>query len=219
MIADDGLCYIGSGVNGCELIALRTATDEELKSKGAKRELWRAETPYPATGAVTLHGDLVIVGCGRGNYVQADPNPIGAVIAFNRHSGKKVWSAPMPDAVLGAVAVDGKIVVCPVRNGQIAALKLSDGKPLWTSRVNDNSPVLAGPALAGSTVYAVSRDGYLALIDAADGRAIEKHYLDDRSNPGESGLSISSPFVAGGWLYVGSETGGLRCFSPAGDGK
>jgi outer membrane protein assembly factor BamB len=219
VIADDGLCYIGSGVNGCELIALRTAPDDELKAKGLKRELWCAATPYPATGAVTLHGNLVIVGCGRGNYVQADPKPIGAVIAIDRHSGKKVWESPMPDAVLGAVAINDERVVCPVRNGEVVALDPSSGKVQWRSRVNDNSPVLAGPSLAGARVYAVSRDGYLAVIDALKGRAIEKHFIDDRANPGEMGLSVSSPIVAGGWVYVGSETGGLRCFAPAGGGQ
>jgi len=216
VIAADGVCYIGSGVNGCELIALRTESDDELKAKGLKRELWCAKTPYPATGAVTLYGDMVIVGCGRGNYVQADPDPIGAVIAFDRHSGKKIWAAPTPDAVLGAVAADGDRIVCPVRNGEIVALNPSDRKVLWRRQVNDNSPVLAGPALTKTRVYAVSRDGYLAVLDAAEGRVIEKHFIDDRANPGQMGLSVSSPVVAGGWVYVGSETGGLRSFAPAG---
>ena len=125
----------------------------------------------------------------------------------------------MPDAILGAAAVAGEKVICPVRNGEVIALRLADGKVLWRCRVNDNSPILAGPALAGAMVYAVSRDGYLAVIDALYGRAIEKHFLDDRSNPGEMGLSVSSPVVAGGWVYVGSETGGLRCFAPAEGGK
>ena len=219
VIAADGICYVGSGVGGSELVALRTASDDDLKSSGLKRVVWRVATPYPATGAVTLHGDLVIVGCGRGNYIQADPDPAGAVIAFNRHSGKQVWKAPMPDAVLGAVAVDGKKVICPVRNGEVVALGLTDGAVLWRRRVNDSSPILAGPALAGQMVYAVSRDGYLAVIDAQSGRAIDKHFLDDRANPGTMGLSLSSPAVAGGWLYVGSETGGLRCFAPPAGGE
>jgi outer membrane protein assembly factor BamB len=214
VIAADGICYIGSGVGGNEVVALRTAADA-----GAKRILWRTGTPYPATGAVTLAGDMVIIGCGRGNYVKADPDPAGAVIAFDRHSGKKTWTAPMPDAVLGAVAVAGDKVICPVRNGEVVALGLADGRVLWRTRVNDNSPILAGPALAGPMVYAVSRDGYLAVIDAANGRALAKHFVDDRANPGEMGLSVSSPVVAGGWLYVGSETGGLRCFAPAGGEK
>ena len=215
VIAADGICYIGSGVGGCELVALRTASDADLKSAGLKRVVWQVPTPYPATGAVTLYGDLVIVGCGRGNYVQADPNPIGAVIAFDRHSGKQVWKTPMPDAVLGAVAVDGKKAICPVRNGEVVALDLTGGAVLWRRRVNDKSPILSGPALARQMVYAVSRDGYLAVMDAQNGRVIEKHFIDDRANPGEMGLSVSSPVVAGGWLYVGSETGGLRCFAPA----
>ena len=65
-------------------------------------------------------------------------------------------------------------------------------------------------------------DGFRrTVIDAADGRLIETHFLDDRANPGEMGLSVSSPAVAGGRIYVGSETGGLRSFSQAarGDGK
>ena len=218
-IAADGICYIGSGVGGCELFALRTATDADLKSAGLKRVLWRVATPYPATGGVTLHRDLVIIGCGRGNYIHADPDPAGAVIAFDRHSGKQVWKVRMPDAVLGAVAVDDKRVICPVRNGEVVALAPADGGVLWRRRVNDSSPILAAPALAGQMVYAVSRDGYLAVIDAQSGRAIEKHFLDDRANPGEMGLSLSSPVVAGGWLYVGSETGGLRCFAPREDEK
>jgi len=217
VIAPDGVCYVGSGVNGSALVALRTAPPEDLQSAELKRELWRARTPYPATGAVTLVGDLVIIGCGRGNYVQADPNPVGAVIAFNRHTGKEVWSTPMPDAILGPVAAaDGK-VVCPVRDGQVVALNLADGKVLWRGRVDGNTPILAGPSLAGSTVYAVSRDGRLAVMDSKDGRVIETHSLNDRSNPGDMGLSVSSPMVAGRWVYVGSETGGLRCFAPAGD--
>ncbi|MCY2954163.1 MAG: Pyrrolo-quinoline quinone, partial [Planctomycetota bacterium] len=61
-------------------------------------------------------------------------------------------------------------------------------------------------------VYAVSRDGYLALLDVNDGRVVERHALNDPANPGQDGLSLSSPMVAGGCVFVGSETGGLRCF-------
>jgi len=212
VISADGVCYVGSGFGGNQLVALRTETDEELKSAGAERVIWRAETPYPATGAVTLCGDLVIIGCGNGNYIYANPNPAGAVIAFNRLTGKKVWDTGMPDAVLGAIAVDAGKAVCPVRNGEVVGLDLSDGRVIWRQRVNAKSPVLAAPALAGRVVYAVSRDGTLAAIDSRKGRIIEAHHLNDPSAPGEMGLSLSSPVVAGGWVFVGSETGGLRCF-------
>jgi len=219
VISAEGVCYIGSGFGGNQLVALRTETDAELKAAGLERVIWRAETPHPATGTVTLCGDLVIVGCGNGNYVYANPDPAGAVIAFNRHTGKKVWAASMPDAVLGAVAAGGGKVVCPVRNGEVVVLGLSDGEVIWRQRVNEKSPVLAAPALAGRIVYAVSRDGTLAALDALKGRAIETHRLNDEAAPGDMGLSLSSPIVAGGWVFVGSETGGLRCFVGTGGQK
>jgi hypothetical protein len=40
----------------------------------------------------------------------------------------------------------------------------------------------------------------------------EKVYLNAPERPGEQGLSISSPLVAHGRLFIGSETGGLRCY-------
>jgi len=219
VIAADGICYVGSGFGGNELVALRTETDNALKAAGLQRILWRAPTPYPATGTVTLCGDVVIVGCGNGDYVYANPEPAGAVIAFNRLTGKKLWTARMPDAVLGAVAVDAGKAICPVRNGEVVVVSLTDGAVIWRQRVNGKSPVLAAPALAGRVVYAVSRDGTFAAMDALEGRPIEKHHLNDEAAPGDMGLSLSSPIVAGGWVFVGSETGGLRCFVGTGGDK
>jgi outer membrane protein assembly factor BamB len=58
----------------------------------------------------------------------------------------------------------------------------------------------------------VTQDGYLGVLDAADGKVLERHNLNGKGKPGEMGLTLSSPFIVGGRLYVGSETGGLRCF-------
>jgi len=37
--------------------------------------------------------------------------------------------------------------------------------------------------------------------------------INTRGKPGELGLTISSPTLVGGRVYVGSETGGLRAFT------
>ena len=213
-IADDGTVYIGSGFNGCAVVALRSESDGELRARGLARLLWRSTTPYPATGAVTLAGDLAIVGCGKGGYVGPNPDPAGAVVAFDRRTGKLRWTRKMADAVLGAVAAGDNVLLCPVRNGHVLALRLGDGRPVWRepSAISGGAPVLAGPAVAGRYVYAVSSDGYLAILEAATGKLVEKHYINERGKPGEMGLSVSSPVVAAGRVFVGSETGGLRCF-------
>ena len=212
-IGPDGTVYIGSGFNGSAVVALRGQSDAELKAAGLDRLIWRAGSPFPVTGAVSLAGELVIVGGGNGDYVYASPNPAGVVLALDRQSGQVRWQSKMDDAVLGAVAVADGRAICPVRNGEVVALDLRNGQRLWHQRISGNSPVLAGPAVAGRFVYAVSRDGYLAVLDAASGQLLEKHHINDDARPGAMGLSLSSPTVAGGCLFVGSETGGLRCFT------
>ena len=61
-------------------------------------------------------------------------------------------------------------------------------------------------------VFAVSQNGYLARFNLEDGKKIERIYINAEDKPGEQGLCISSPIIAGGRLFVGSETGGMRCY-------
>ena len=213
----EGIVYIGSGMNGAAVAALRIAPDEELKAKNLDRLVWKTETPHPATGAVTLTGDLVLVGCGNGDFVFAAPKPQGLVIALEKATGKIRWKTELPDAVLGAIAVSGDKAIAPVRNGELVALDVATGRILWrqedpAKRISNNAPILCGPAFAGTHIYAASQNGYLGVVDATSGAVLEKIYLNAKGKPGEMGLTFSSPFVAGGRVFVGSETGGLRAF-------
>jgi outer membrane protein assembly factor BamB len=206
----EGVAFIGSGLNGSAVVALRIA--EGLSEKD--RLVWKTNTPFPATGSVTLYGDAVLVGCGNGDFVYAAPDPKGMVLALDGKTGKVRWSAPMPDAVLGTIAVRGGTAICPVRNGEIVALDLkSAGKVLWRQRISERSPALSGPAFTGTHVYATTSDGYLIVLDAATGKILERVYINHEGSPGELGLTFSSPLVSGGCVFVGSETGGLRCYA------
>jgi outer membrane protein assembly factor BamB len=160
-----------------------------------------------------VYEDLVLVGCGKGDFVMAVPDPEGVVLALDRQTGAERWRVAIPDAVLGAIAArDGKAIV-PVRNGEVLALDLqAKGAILWRARVDGTSPILAAPAFAGPYVYAVSQNGYLAVFRIADGGLVERIYINSKNKPGEMGLSTSAPLIVNGRLYVGSETGGLRCF-------
>lgn len=209
-ISNEGIVFIGSGFQGNAVIALRTETDEQLQTRGLSRLLWKAPTPYPVTGAVTLAGDLVIVGAGNSDYVNAAPDPAGLVMALDVRTGQVRWKKEMGDAVLGPVAArDGK-VICPVRTGHVVALDQKDGKELWRVAISGNVPILAGPAFTGTHVYAVSGDGVLAVVDVGGPTVLEKHTVN--STPGTMGLSLSSPIVVGGHVFVGSETGGVSCY-------
>ncbi|WP_201766816.1 PQQ-binding-like beta-propeller repeat protein [Rhodopirellula sp. SWK7] len=207
-VVDDGVLYIGSGFNGKAIVALRT--DPNLDADD--RELWRTPTPYPITGAITLHDGLVIAGGGNGDFVYRDPNPAGIVMALRAETGEVVWQSEMPDAVLGAVAA-GRYLVCGVANGEVMALDPDGGQSVWSARISGVAPVLAAPSVTDQEVFAVSQDGYLARFDLESGEKLEHLYINSEEKPGSQGLSISSPIVADGRLYVGSETGGLRAYA------
>jgi outer membrane protein assembly factor BamB len=128
------------------------------------------------------------------------------------------WQTPLSDSVLNRVVVAKDKVICPVRNGEVIALALADGKPLWSQAVSGKAPVLAGIAVSddGQTLFAASNDGYLALLNTADGKVIERHPVNRKDKPAEKGLTLSTPTVANGKVFLGSETGGLRCFEMVG---
>jgi len=209
-VIHEGVALIGSGLGGTGVVALRIA--EGLSERD--RLVWKTDTPFPATGSVTLYGEVVLVGCGNGDFVFAAPDPKGMVLALDRETGKVRWSVPMPDAVLGTIAVLRGVAICPVRNGEVVALDLKlGGKELWRQQISERSPALAGPAFTGTHVYATTSDGYLSVLDAANGKVLERVYINHESKPGELGLTFSSPLVSGGRVLVGSETGGLRCYA------
>jgi outer membrane protein assembly factor BamB len=204
----DGTLIIGSGFNGNGVVALKTTA-----SPGDKpTQLWRASSPYPITGAITIADDLVFAGGGNGDFVFRDPQAAGVVLALQAIDGKTRWSAAMPDAVLGAVAASTRLI-CPVANGQIVALDRATGKEVWATAISGTAPVLAAAAVTDREVFAVSQNGYLARMELDSGAIIERVYLNASDRPGEQGLCISSPLIVDGQLFVGSETGGLRCYT------
>jgi outer membrane protein assembly factor BamB len=211
-VGADGTIYIGGGFNGSVVVALRPETKEDLGK--TPREIWRAQTPWPATSAVTLIDDVVVVGCGNGDFVNSDPNPRGCVLILDAKTGKEIWRYDMKDAVLGEVAAKGDMLIAPCKTGEIVALDRKQKKLLWTARISGRQPILAGAAFTGERVFAVSSDGYLAVFDAAENapkRQLEKIRINSEGNPGTQNLSVSAPTIVGGRIYVGSETGNIRC--------
>ncbi len=135
----------------------------------------------------------------------------GHLYVIDRATGKVRWSRDLGDSVLGAIALaDGKLV-CPIRSGQIAVLEAATGKNIWRTKVGGGSPIIAGCGVTPTRIYAVNKIGQLHTLHIADGMpAGPVRSVNDK--PGEFGFCLSAPVIAEGRLYVGSETGGFRCF-------
>jgi outer membrane protein assembly factor BamB len=69
---------------------------------------------------------------------------------------------PTPPVTAGGLAFLGG------SDGAVRAVKLADGKPIWTYWTG--GAVLTSPAVAGGRVYAGSADGWLYCLDAATGQ-------------------------------------------------
>jgi outer membrane protein assembly factor BamB len=234
-IDENGIVYIGSGFNGSAVVAIRSESDDQLRARSLDRIAWRTSVAQPIPGPITLAGALVIAGGGNSDLVHSNRNAQGLVVALDRKTGAILWQTQFDDAVLGGIACGDDMLICPVRTGEVAALALKDGRVLWRTHISGNAPVLGGCAFVGRAsphdfsggergrspygrVYAVSSDGYLAILDSQDGHVLEKTSLNDQAKPG-TGLTLSTPRIAGGRVIVGSETGGLRCFVGSGGAK
>ncbi len=89
------------------------------------------------------------------------------VHALSPESGAVVWRTPMPGA--GRLRVDGTqlLVVSP---GQLASVRLSDGKPVW--RFAFGQRMASTPIVVEHTALVAEDDGPLYFVDAFTGTPI-----------------------------------------------
>ncbi|MDB5326268.1 MAG: Pyrrolo-quinoline quinone [Phycisphaerales bacterium] len=222
-ISENGTVYIGSGMNGHAVVAIRSqpgvATNSAADAKASAEmmapptfagELWRTNFDMNCTGTMTLTGDLVLAGVGNGDFAHSGPDAKGAVVALDAKTGARRWQADFADAVLGPVAARDGMAVAPVRTGELAAIDLVDGHIRWKAEISKASPMLGGVALTSQFVYALASDATLAVLDRDTGKIQERHAMNDAGKPGV-GLSSAAPQVVGGRVYVATETGGVQC--------
>lgn len=194
------LAYFGCGVGGPGLACADADTGKLL---------WRADAPYPVFGAPTVAGERVLVGMGKGDYVNSAPEPAGEIRCFAARgdgAGKPVqqWTLQLPDTVLGAVAVEnGRAYAC-CRDAKLHVIDLEtgreDGKPFPVG-----SATVCAPAVTADAVYLTTNAGKMFCVDRVR-RTLRWTY---NVSPG-MGI-ISSPAVAGGRVFVGTVDRGIIC--------
>ncbi|WP_300527615.1 PQQ-binding-like beta-propeller repeat protein [Maricaulis sp.] len=192
---DDGRIYAHSGLNF--FVALDA-------NSGA--ELWRSEILVPFHGAPTVSDGRV--------FVASDDNEM---IAIEAATGQVLWTyqgivesarlitAPSP-------AVLGDVVVAPFASGELVALRVQNGNPVWSdsltsaggltamSEIND---VAGSPVIADGTVYAMSHSGTLVAISLRTGERIWT----------QPAGGLHAPWVAGDFMYVVTSEAQVVCLN------
>lgn len=151
-----------------------------------------------------LDGDVVVV-----------PYSSGEVVALRAASGTGAWSdslsrtrsasslGSMSDAA--SPSIDNGIVFAIGHAGRMIATDIRNGERLWSVNV----PGIQMPYVAGDTVYVVDTGGQLIAMSRREGKALWTTRLSGAK-------SWSGPVLAGGKLWLTSDTGKLVGVSATG---
>lgn len=194
MAADGGRLFVATG------FGVVTALDP---SNGKK--IWERNLGAPVRSSPTATSGRVLV-----------TTTDGRLFALNTADGSEIWNfrglAEKASIVSNASpAIEGDTAVVPYPNGEVVALKLSNGQPAWTeslsgSRLASNLTAMsdaARPAIANGTVFAVGHGGRMVATSIKSGERLWQANL-----PG-----LQMPWVAGEAVFVVDTAGTLSAYS------
>jgi outer membrane protein assembly factor BamB len=148
----------------------------------------------PVWGSPVAAGGQVFFGLGNGNLFADEPNPAGALLCVDAHTGKEEWRYAVSKGVLSKPAVDGSHVYFSCRDRTCTCLERKKGRFCWKKDLG--SPVYAPPALfrcpdcGTARLYVLSTAGRLVSLDPESGLVFWTFDLD----PGA--LAGAAPAIA-----------------------
>jgi len=198
-VAGDRL-YVGTGYG--QLLALDAATGKEI---------WRHNMMAPVHGSPTAAEGRVFT-------ITVD-NQLEVVSAADGHVLWTHTGIPEPADLLGAPspAVEGDIVVVPYSSGEIFALRVENGRVLWSDSLATAHPLGAlssladirgAPVIDRDRVFALSHSGLMVAIDLRTGDRVWEQDIG----------GTHAPWVAGDFVYVIANDQELLCLRRQ-DGK
>jgi outer membrane protein assembly factor BamB len=169
---------------------------------------WRVTAGSPLRGAPTI-------GEGRVFAITVD----NQLQALSTEDGHRLWSydaIPESAEIAGSAspAIDGNVVIASFSSGEVVALRVENGRVLWTDSLSatrrfDAMSTLADirgrPVVDRGRVYVISHSGRMAAIDARTGNRVWEQDVG----------GIYSPWIAGDFIYVLSNSNELVCLTRA----
>ena len=181
---DNGVVYVATGF--AQVIALDLQTGEER---------WRQSVSGPMRAAPTVVDDRVFV-VTHDNQLHALDGAGGELLWT--HTGI-VESAGLLGGASPAALDD--IVVAPYSSGEVFALRVENGRPVWSDNlaairrvdaVSALADIRGRPVIDSGRVYAVSHSGRMVAIDLRTGRRVWEADVG----------SVQQPWVAGDFVFV-----------------
>ncbi|KQN40531.1 pyrrolo-quinoline quinone [Sphingomonas sp. Leaf407] len=175
------------------------------------KEVWRAKPGGPLRGAPTLANAQV--------YVVSQDNQL---FALDQADGKVVWTQSGSLEAQGVFGVAAPAsaqgtVVAGFSSGELNAYRYENGRSVWADSLSRTSAstsvsaladIDAEPVIDNGRVYAVGQGGRMVALELTSGQRLWEQNL----------AGISTPWVAGEWIFVVTDDARLLCIS-RGSGK
>lgn len=127
------------------------------------------------------------------------------VYALGAEDGRLAWQyRGAGDRVIGSAALAGDLVLVPVADGTLHALRLDDGQMVWTFKAN--AGLWSAPLISGDHAYLASLDHHLYAVRLSDGQAVWDVDLGS--------ALVDTPSLVDGLLLVGTFDQRLVAFEP-----
>ena len=141
----------------------------------------------------------------------ASPADRSTLVAIDASTRRVLWRTPLPGVSIGGPTVDGSTVLVGTDDGSLTAVALPTGEQRWTVDLGDdvNTPVAVSD---GSAYVAVDQgSGQPAVVIAlseADHSQLWRFEMG-------TGVSIGTPAVMEGTVYVAVSDGSVRAIDAA----
>jgi outer membrane protein assembly factor BamB len=204
---DSGPAF-GGGIAYAEDRIFVTTGYAQIVALDAKtgKEVWRQGVVAPLRSAPTVSDGRIFA-------VTVD-NQLEVLATSD---GRKLWNqagTPETAGLLGGAspAVEGDVVVVAYSSGELFALRVENGRQLWTdnlaaARRTDALSALADirgrPVIDRGRVYAISHSGRMVAIDLRTGERIWEQDIG----------GTETPWVAGDFIFVISNDSELICLT------
>ena len=201
----------GVSVEGDRAFATDGLGDVVAFNTADGKEVWRAKPGGPLRGAPSLSNGQV--------YVVSQDNQL---FALDQSDGKVSWTQSgsiESQGVFGVAAPASAqgTVVAGFSSGELNAYRYENGRSVWgdslsrtsaSTSVSALADIDAEPVIDNGRVYAVGQGGRMVALELVSGQRLWEQNL----------AGISTPWVAGEWIFVVTDDARLLCIS-RGSGK
>ncbi|AHE56969.1 PQQ-like beta-propeller repeat protein [Sphingomonas sanxanigenens] len=198
----------GVSVEGERVYATNGVGDVGAYNAADGSQIWVKRPAGPLRGAPTVANGSI--------YVMSQDSQL---FAMTEADGTVQWQEAGALEVAGvfgvaAPAVAQGTVVSGYSSGELRAYRYENGRPLWddalsrtsiSTSVSSLSDIDADPVIDQGRVYAVGQGGRMVSMDLVTGQRIWEINI----------AGISTPWVAGEWVYVVTDDAKLLCLARA----